>query len=197
MNSTPNKGLAILGGTFDPVHLGHLFLAQDAIETLRLERVIFVPAARNPLKINRPEATDAQRLEMLRLALCSDCRFLLDDLEIKAGGSSYSIDTVEMLHSRYPEVKLYWLIGSDELQQLPKWRRIDELLKLVDFISFPRPGYSRKVPSLNDLRIHEIKGHVFDVSASEIRGRVKQGFQVSLFLPPKVCHYIEFHGLYR
>ena len=197
MNSTPNKGLAILGGTFDPVHLGHLFLAQDAIETLRLERVVFVPAARNPLKLNRPEATDAQRLEMLQLALCSDCRFLLDDLEIRAGGSSYSIDTVEMLHSRYPEVKLYWLIGSDELQQLPKWRRIDELLKLVDFVSFPRPGYPRQVPSLNNLRIHEIQGHVFDVSASEIRGRVKQGLQVSLFLPPKVCHYIEFHGLYR
>ena len=197
MNSTPENGLAILGGTFDPVHLGHLFLAQDAIEALRLERVLFVPAARNPLKANRPEATDVQRLEMLQLALRSDRRFLLDDLEIRAGGSSYSIDTVRILRRRYPDIKLYWVIGSDELQQLWKWRRIDELLKLVDFISLSRPGYSRIAPCLAGLKVHEIYGHAIDVSASDIRNRVKEGLQVSLFLPPKVWHYIRYHGLYR
>ncbi len=197
MRPSEENGLAILGGTFDPIHIGHLILAQDAMESLGVERVLFIPAARNPLKRNRPATSDAHRIAMIRLALTNHRRFLIDEMEVDAGGPSYSIDTVMALRQHYPDSRLYWIIGSDELGQLAKWRRIDELVNLVEFACVLRPGYRVEAPSLAGLREHEIDGHAIEVSSSDIRRRVKEGHPVSFFLPQKVSHYIEFHGLYR
>ncbi len=121
--------IGILGGTFDPVHHGHLILARDAVEQLGLTRLIFVPAAINPHKLARggPAAPADARLAMLRAAIAGEPRFGVDDCELRRAGPSFSIDTVREFHARWPEAGLVYLLGADNIADLPTWRDIDEL----------------------------------------------------------------------
>ena len=187
-----------LGGTFDPIHLGHLIIAQDVFEKLNLERVYFVPASQNPLKDEPPTCLNGDRLKMVDLALEEDSRFERLDLELENGGVSYTIDTAERLYKQNSEQPVLWIIGSDNIDDLPRWHRIHELAEIVEFICVARPGYSAKaLPEIAGLNLRFIAGHPIEISSSEIRERVKTGNNIDLFLPPKVLNYIQTKNLYR
>src|SRR5215510_9295048 len=140
--------LALFGGTFDPVHLGHLMVAQAAREELSLTRLFFIPAAQSPFKPERKPTPPEQRLRLLRLALVGKEWCEVDELEIRRGGLSYSIDTVQSFAGRFQGAQLFYLIGSDHVPQLSKWRNAEDLARLVEFLIIPRPGQDKtQLPS--------------------------------------------------
>lgn len=189
----------IYGGSFDPIHLGHLIAAQEAMEQAGLDKVGFLPAAQAPLRANRPQVQSDERLKMIELALKGhEDRFEILTDEIDKGGLSYSIDTACALQERWPERKLFWIIGGDQLALLPRWHKIDELLKFVEFIVLERPGSPKIIPpSLPTEKIHCYLGHPVDISSTEIRRRSRIGQNVQFFLPHGVYEYMLQNNPYR
>lgn len=189
--------IGLMGGSFDPVHFGHLIAAQDVLEQFALDRMILMPAAQAPLKPNEVQATAADRLAMLRAAIAGEPRMEVSEYELTKGGISYTIDTVRHFRAMYPGDVLYWVIGGDQLPLLPKWKEIGELVKLVEFIFMERPGYPagplREIPGLV---LHRGKGHLIEISSSELRGRVGRGLSLGNFTPEKVIAYIGEKRLY-
>jgi len=187
--------LGIYGGTFDPVHHGHLILAHDALEQARLDAVLFVPCGQSPLKKQKPRATDAQRLALLRLALKSEPRFWLSRCEIDRPTPSYSVDTALEIREAFPRAELFWLLGADQWAVLDKWHRPDDLRRMVTFLLLPRDGDAvaaggkGKVLSLPRTRR-------VDISATEIRHRVKSRLPIDHLVPTPVAAYLKRHGLY-
>jgi len=186
--------LGIYGGTFDPVHLGHLLLARDALEQARLDAVLFVPCARSPFKSLVPLATDAQRLTMLRLALRGEPRFWLSRCEIERPAPSYAFDTATEIAEAFPRAELFWLIGADQLPDLGKWHRAGELRHLVKFLLLPRGEAVRKGRSKVVLDL--LRPRRIDISATEIRHRVKSRLPIEHLVPTRVASYIKRRGLY-
>ena len=190
--------IGFLGGSFDPVHFGHLMAAQDAFEQYQLDRLIFVPAAQAPLKPNDVQSSSADRLAMLRAAIAWDRRFEISDAELQRGGMSYTIDSARHFRALYPHDQLYWVIGGDQLPKLHLWKDIEELAKLVEFIFLERPGYPIKShPEIPGLRLHRCDGHLLGVSSTELRERTRQGLSLDYFIPHKAIIYIQEHSLYR
>jgi len=184
----------ILGGTFDPVHLGHLILAQEIKEKLGLGRVIFVPAYRAPHKGKSGLLPARHRLNMLRLAVRGNPSFSVSDIELRRRGISYTIDTVNAFGRRYPADELFFIAGSDLVPDLKTWKEYRSLLKAVTFVVAGRPGYpapGKRVPGVTSVRIRTV-----DISAAEIRTRRKNGLQVRYFLPEAVYRYIVANRLY-
>src|SRR5437868_14431587 len=132
--------IGLFGGSFDPVHLGHLLVAQAAREELDLAQLYFIPAAQSPFKPDRPPTPDRERLQWLRLALAGKTGCDIDEQEVRRGGISYTIDTVRDYARRFPQARLFYLIGSDQVAKLPQWREAKELAHLVEFAVIPRPG---------------------------------------------------------
>ncbi len=190
--------IGLLGGSFDPLHIGHLVIAQDALEGLGLDRVDFIPAAESPLKGRELTASAEHRLEMLRLATEGDARFGVLDLELKRGGMSYTVDTVRTLADRSPGDRHYWILGSDQLQRLAEWKSIGALVGLVEFVHLFRPGVGPAVaPPIPGLRLHSVPGHEIAISSSELRDRVSRGLPLVPFMPMKVAEFIATHSIYR
>jgi nicotinate-nucleotide adenylyltransferase len=194
--STPPVGVALYGGSFDPVHCAHLKVAQAALEQVSLEKVIFIPAARSPLKVSVAKASDADRIEMLRLASAEEPRFAVDTCEIARGGTSYTVDTVNLFHQKQPESPLYWIVGADQFELLPQWRRIEEIAARLTFIVLRRPGYSLSAPEIKGLRFVEVDAPLMEHSSSEIRRCLAAGAPVEAQLPPAVEAFISSKGLY-
>lgn len=188
--------LACLGGSFDPLHMGHLLIAQDVLETFHLDKVWFIPAARNPLKSNGPHVTDDHRWAMLRLATEGDPRFGALDCELTIPPPSYTMDTVQRLRDRYPDRQVLWIIGSDQLPDLPRWHRAIDLARLTEFACLDRPGSTAPPPGPSGWTIHRLTGHPFAISSTEIRQRLNRGLPVDFFLHPRVNQYIQKHRLY-
>ena len=184
------KKIAIYGGTFDPVHHAHLILAREAIETLDLDKVILVPAAISPLKKAAPVASGEVRLEMLQAAIKGEPKFEADECELLRPPPSYTIDTVEEIRRRECDVSIYWLIGEDNVEQLPQWHRFAELEKMVRFVVLDRTG---KRPSHSYQLIHR----PIDISATEIRRRVAQNESIRYLVPESVEEIIQRENLYR
>jgi nicotinate-nucleotide adenylyltransferase len=134
------KRIGLFGGSFDPVHLGHLLVAQAAREELELERLFFIPAAQSPFKPASQPTSANERLRMLRLALAGQAWCDVDEQETRRGGVSYTIDTVRDYARRFPGTSLFYLIGADHLPKLAQWRASEELARLVEFVVIPRPG---------------------------------------------------------
>ena len=190
--------IGFLGGSFDPIHLGHLVVAQDALEGLGLDRVDFIPAAVSPLKGYELTATAAQRLEMVRLAIAGDARFGVLDLELRRGGTSYTVDTVRSLRALFPGAELFWVIGADQLARLAEWKEIGELVRLVEFVHLGRPGVAEAAPpAIPGLKLHRVAGHEVAISSSELRGRANRGLPLWPFVPLKVSEFIDSESLYR
>jgi nicotinate-nucleotide adenylyltransferase len=197
----PDARVGIFGGTFDPVHLGHLALARAALHDLALDHLFFLPAAQAPLR-DGPPAAAAARLELLRLALAEfpDPRLGLLDLEARAGGIHYSIDTLRHLHAAWPRARLFWLLGSDQFAQLDRWREPRELARLAEFAVLKRPGQSSVAPPpslASSLRWQTLAGPAHPASAAEIRRRRHAGEPWDFWLPRPVAAAIEEQQLYR
>jgi nicotinate-nucleotide adenylyltransferase len=214
-----------LGGSFNPVHNGHLAIARQAREALGLDQILFVPTNRPPHKSNDSLARPEDRYEMVRLAIASDPSLAISDVEIRRPGKSYSIDTVRLLRQTYGEqAQLYFLIGLDAFLDFPSWRDPRSLLELCRFVVLSRPGLSFRslstvpllppipYPALADLdagRISKIEAPLgtqgliclklppSPISASDIRSRIRQGLPVANLLPPSVESYILHHHLYK
>jgi nicotinate-nucleotide adenylyltransferase len=187
--------IGLFGGSFNPVHLGHLLVAQAACEEGQLARLFFIPAAQSPFKPDGPLAPAAERLRLLRLALAGRSRYAVDDQEIVRGGISYTIDTVREYRRRFPDGQLSYLIGADHIQQLSKWREAGELAKLVEFLIIPRPGLAL-APLPEPFRGQSLQGFPLAVSSSQIRERVRTGLPVDLLVPPAVAEAIRNNRLY-
>lgn len=198
------KQIGILGGTFNPIHLGHLLMAQDTMEQLRLDCVKFVPSSVPPHKRYEGNATAAQRLAMVRLAIRRNPQFEADDIELRRGGTSYSVDTLMELRQREPRAQFYFIIGADSLRELHRWREVGRLVRLCTFVTVARRGFaSRPVvdPKLDAstrrrLRQHVLRGHACDIASRDIRTRVARGKSIRYLVPDEVLRYIGRHKLY-
>jgi nicotinate-nucleotide adenylyltransferase len=192
--------IGIMGGTFDPIHVGHLIAAEQAREAIALDEVWFIPVAAAPHKDNIPEASTEQRLEMLKRAIRHHAKFKANDLEIVRGGRSYTIDTIKELKERYPDVDFHYIIGADMVEYLPKWHRIDELAQLVTFIGLQRPGFN---VALGELPVHLRERVILapmpliDISSTEIKKWRKLKRSIRYLVPESVHAYIEEHSLYE
>ncbi|HEY5345045.1 MAG TPA: nicotinate-nucleotide adenylyltransferase [Verrucomicrobiae bacterium] len=187
--------LGIFGGSFNPVHLGHLLVAQAAVEELGLDRLFFIPAAQSPFKTENEMAPASARLQLLRLALAGKTNCEVDDQEIQRGGISYTIDTLRTYAGKFPAAKLFCLIGADNAAKLNEWRESAEMAKLAEFVAVPRPGGAAAIfPP--PFRGRTLKGFPFVVSSSEIRARVKAALPIENLVPPFVAEAIHSAKLY-
>jgi nicotinate-nucleotide adenylyltransferase len=183
--------LALYGGTFDPIHHGHLILAREAREQLGLDRVVLVPAARSPFKPGVAQTPPEVRLAMVAAAVEGEPGLAVDDSEITRGGTSYTIDTVLAARARWPEAELWWLVGADHVAELPRWHRYAELRELVRFAVLARAGSG--AAAAHGL---PVVARTIDISATEVRARVARGASIRYLTPPAVAALIARHGLY-
>jgi len=188
--------IGLFGGSFDPVHLGHLLVAQAAIEELGLDRLFFIPVAQSPFKPENQPAPTPARLQLLRLGLAGRMNCEIDDQEIQRGGVSYTIDTLRDYAKKFPGAELFYLIGADHAAKLDKWREPDELARLAEFVVIPRPGES-VVEFPKPFRGRFLKGFPIDISSSQIRARVRAGQPIEPLVPPAVAEAIRATGLYH
>jgi len=209
MNNT-TKGstskIGILGGTFNPVHLGHLILAQNAIERYELSRILFVPCANPPHKDNSSLLSATHRIAMLQAATEDDPRFEISDVETARKGPSYTVDTISELKAAYPDASFYFIIGSDTLTELHLWKDIYRLLTMCTFITFSRYGFDVRTITPESLHLdapwperllkEAATLHMIDISSSEIRHRVAEGMSIRYLVPQAVGMYITEHHLY-
>jgi nicotinate-nucleotide adenylyltransferase len=187
--------LGLLGGSFDPPHIGHLLAAIDAFEGLELDRLVFVPAAVQPLKAGKASASAAQRLEMVRQLVLGDPRFTVDPIETERGGVSFSVDTVAAYSQRNPSAELFFLVGADVVGSFESWREPDRIAALATIVVVDR-GDDPSKPA-GRLPVRHLRTRRIDVSSTEIRERVKAGQSIHGFTTPAVADYIAATGLYR
>ena len=196
--------IGVLGGTFDPVHNGHLIVAEEVKARLNLVTVIFVPAGQPWLKADRPISPAEHRLQMLRLALPDEPHFKLSAVEIERAGPSYTVDTITELREKLSsEDELFFILGWENLAELPQWREPSRLIKICYLVAVPRPGSPRpnlktleiSIPGLSQ-RVMLLEKPKIDISASDIRERVAQGLSVRHLVPEPVNRYIKEHKLY-
>lgn len=186
--------IGILGGTFNPIHNGHLVLAREAIKKLKLDKIIFIPDNLAPHKDNSDVASAADRLAMIKLAIAGSNSFDLSEVEIERGGYSYTIDTIRALKKDYPEDELYFIAGSDLLKYLADWKDLKEIVRMVNFVVATRPGYPlEKIPSY----IQTVPIDALDISGYRIRRLVKNQQAFRGLVPQAVFDYINKKGLYR
>lgn len=195
--------LGILGGTFDPIHFGHILMAQAALDEMALDRVLLLPGGDPPHKT--PYAPKADRLHMVRLAADTDERFLVSDMELKRAGRTYTVDTLLQLRDEYPHAQFTYIVGSDTLMLLPSWKDAERVATLCDMAVILRPGDSREAVQNTIAQYHETLGlHAVllrftgpDVSSTAIREAVQAGLPLDGLVPEAVAGYIRDKGLYR
>ena len=187
--------IGLFGGSFDPVHLGHLLVAEAAREELALSRLFFIPVAQSPFKPERKPTAAVMRLRLLRLALAGKTWCEIDDQEIKRGGTSYTVDTLRDYARRFVGAQLFYLIGSDHVAQLLQWREAPELARLAEFVALPRPGQG-EAPFPAPFRGRTLKGFPLGISSSQIRARAKAGLPMEPLVPAAVAEAIRNNGLY-
>lgn len=188
--------LGILGGSFDPPHVGHLLAASDAYELLALDRLIFIPAATQPLKRGRAAASPSARLEMVRRLVGSDARFGVDAVEIEREGLSYTVDTLTTLAERHPDAERFLLVGADTLTSFARWREPERIVRLARLTVVQRGEGAVDLTGIpgEPLVLHTRR---VDVSSTEVRERVRTGQSIHGFVPDAVAAFIEAERLYR
>lgn len=188
MASSAAKAIAIFGGTFDPVHVAHLQVARCALDALDAASVLWMPTG-SPAYRQAPVASPEHRLAMLKLAIAGEPRYRIDERELHPAHSGYTVDTLESMRKESGD-RLVLVMGADQYQKLDSWHRPQEVRKLADIAVVARPGASAAGASL-------IPMELMDVSASDIRGRIARGEDISGLLPPAVANYIRINALYR
>ena len=196
--------IGVMGGTFDPIHNGHLIVAEEVRARLNLTEILFVPAGQPWLKASSPIAAAEHRIQMVRLAIADKAYLKLSTMEIERAGPSYTVDTMAELQGQLgAEDELFFILGWENLAELPQWREPYRLIKICRLVAVPRPGYS--TPDLSSLEA-DIPGlsqslllldtPQIDISASSIRNRVAQGLSIAHLVPEPVGIYIKQHKLY-
>lgn len=203
----PKNRIGVLGGTFNPVHMGHLIVAQDACEQFELSKVLLMPCACPPHKSGRDLLPAEHRIAMLEVAIEGDLRFEVSREEIDRDGVSYTIDTARSLKRLYRDAEIVFIIGSDSLMELYLWKDIGDLLELCRFVTMTRPGADYDELMKADLRLpvawvrqlrdHIRVGHSASISSTDIRCRVAEGLSIRYLVHPAVEMYIAEHSLYR
>lgn len=195
--------LGVLGGTFDPPHLAHLIVAQEVLDVLRLDRILFVPTGIPPLK-SGDTARGNDRARMVELAIAGNPAFEASRLEIDRPGVSYTVDTLKQLQEQYrPDAELYFITGADQLLQLRAWHAPEQLLQLTRLVAVTRPGYTADLSGLDQIlpgataRAIPLAVPLIGISATEIRRRLAAGRTIRYLVPEAVREYIEARGLYR
>ena len=198
------KKIGIMGGTFDPIHLGHLATAESVREQFALDEILFIPAARPPHKLSRRVTDEHHRLAMTTLATRTNKFFRVSDIEIKRTGLSYTLDTMDALHALFGNAtELFFIIGADSLADLSKWHEAKRLVERSHFIATTRPGIDVDFSSTEkffgaaaDEHIHRVTTPAIEISSTEIRQRVKLGRSIKYLVPEAVEEYILREGLY-
>ena len=186
--------IGILGGTFNPIHYGHLILGEQVAGKLKLDRVIFVPAFMPPHKSDKGIVAPEHRLKMLELAVVGNPHFTVSDIEIRRRGKSYTVDTLREIKKKYPKAALFFICGSDLVSEIPTWKNVGEIYKMARFILAKRPGFGKRLSGRSFLKIHVAQ---VDISSSSIRSLVSRGSSIRYLTPDSVAQYIEKHNLYK
>ena len=189
--------IGIFGGTFNPPHLGHLIVVESVQDQLHFDKILFVPTALPPHKTDITIVSGYQRLEMTQLAIQGNSYFEISDVEIRLGGTSYSVITLNALARQYPKSNFSLIIGADNFLEIEKWKSIDEILNNADIVVMHRPGYS--IPELRSKLYRDarfIKVPAIDISSTDIRRRVKMGKSIKYMVPEPVEKYIYNYHLY-
>jgi len=199
--------VGILGGTFDPVHIGHLIIAENAREQAGLDRVIFIPAYIPPHKTEIPVSAAEHRYRMVQLAIEDNPSLEVSDIELRRSEVSYSVETVERLKQINPEAEYYFVIGTDSLMELHTWREPEKLIQMCEFIVVDRPEHNFEQIKKSDLGLskkakqkllkHVVLSNPVGISATDIRHRVAQGRSIKYLVPEEVEQYIKGHNLYQ
>ncbi len=201
--SDGKRRIGIVGGTFDPVHLGHLMIAEQFADYVGLDRVILVPASRSPFKVDVPNVSSpSHRLAMLQRAIGGNPRFSLDEWELRRGGTSYTIDTVEHFKRQFPDAELFLLIGADQARQFHEWRDRRRILTMTQLCIVRRHGTRLDVRVQQELTLGGrppilVDCPLLELSSTEIRRRVAAGRSIRYLTPDAVADYIYEHSLYR
>lgn len=198
------KKYGIFGGSFDPIHYGHLMICEYIKEEMGLDKVIFIPTGNPPHKDLGVSAED--RYEMVRIAISPNPDFEISDIETTRVNLSYTVDTIRELKKIYKEEKLYFLIGLDSLFQLKTWKKIGDLSQEIEFVVALRPGYIDKEEINNEIdflrenfgtKINLIKTPLYEISSTDLRDRIHEGKSLRYLIPKKVLDYIEESGFYK
>jgi nicotinate-nucleotide adenylyltransferase len=189
--------IGILGGSFDPIHQGHLALARESEKQFRLDKILFVPVLISPTKSGQASVTPAPlRARMVELAIQEEPRWELSDIELSRAGVSYTVDTLRQLRKIYPlPHKLFFIAGADSYLDLAKWKKPEEIMRLSEWIVAPRP--SSRLPSKLPPRFHLLRMPPVEISASELRDKIEQGKNVSAWVPSQVKNYLKRMKIYR
>jgi nicotinate-nucleotide adenylyltransferase len=206
-STQPPDRLGIFGGTFDPIHFGHLLLAEYCREVCRLDQLWFMPAIVAPHKQHREATPAATRIEMLQLAIAGHPQFHVSDLEIRRGGVSYTVDTLEALHQEFPRTQLFFLMGADSLEDFPTWRQPDRICELAIPVCVRRfgsaePDFARLAPWTSSARLAEIQNYAvamprIELSSTELRQRCAAGQSIRFQTPRAVEEFIRHHHVYQ
>lgn len=191
------KKVGILGGTFDPIHLGHLQIAIDVFNKVGLNLIYFIPTGKPPLKEKPPIANAVDRYKMAQLAIRRYKQFDILDWEILKKTPSFSVETAEILQKNWPSMQFYWIIGSDLVKYLSSWKNISKLAEIVQFIVVTRPGYKMEIPNIPNLKIQTIENRAVDISSTEIRDKARHGESIESLVPEAVNNYIVVNQLYN
>lgn len=184
------RRIGILGGTFDPPHIGHLIIAEEARVALKLEEVWFIPTSAPP---HKEASTDAEaRVEMTKLAIEDNPYFKVNTIEIERSGKSYTIDTIEILKEENPDAEFYFIIGADMVEYLPHWERIDELVNLIRFVGVKRSGFEL----ISEYDILKVDIPLIEISSTMLRSRLREKRSVKYIVPDAVYSYIKGERLY-
>jgi nicotinate-nucleotide adenylyltransferase len=199
MPADNSQNIGFYGGSFDPIHNGHLELAKQLLEKkANLHSILFCPAHQAPLRNQPYGASPEDRFAMVKAAVADISRLEATEVEIEAGGTNFTLDTLQTLKRKMPDATFSVIIGGDQLAKLPKWRHIEELAKETEFLVLARPGHELSPPpELTDLRMRSFNTSEFDVSSSEIRNRIRVHLPFQELVPPPVASIITQRKLYR
>ena len=189
----PRARIGVLGGTFDPIHQGHLAAASEVCAELGLDQVLVVPVWSQPFKIGVDSASPEHRLAMCELACAGDPRFSVSRVDIDRGGVTYSVDTLTDLHAAYPDTELFFITGADALARLDEWKDADRLHHLATFVGVTRPGHAFRESGRPHILV---EAPAMAISSTDVRRRVRAGRPIRYLVPQQVADYIEANGLY-
>ena len=198
MPTDTSQHIGFYGGSFDPIHNGHLELAKDLLEQAKLDRIFFSPANQAPLREHSYVCSPSDRFAMVSAAVADTPGLEAIDIEIQEGGTNFTLDTLRTLKRNMPDATFSVIIGADQWEKLPRWQRIEELVKETEFLVLARPGHQLSPPpKLTDLRMRSFDTRKFEVSSSEVRNRIRDHLPFQELVPPPVASIITQRKLYR